>query len=1334
MVCLMRKSRVVSPVRRILLALSVLMLSVVSVRAATRTVRVGYFKSDGVNQKAEDGTLSGYGYDFFMRLAKYADWKLEFVGYERDWSDMLPMLERGEIDILGFVTETPERHDRFAFSGRPMAYTCTSIRTTPGRLGKYRLPATGMWPRSRVGYMEGDLSSARFENFAIDHSFAYELKGYPNESEAIEACKRGELELVALDAFAPYCGLASVGEIQYVRNHLAVRKGDTALLAEVDKAMDALYRSEPGWMAEVRGGYYPLKSVTAYLPAYLDGPMRRYQERLLMRLSDIGGWKITIKTCAADFHDADLSGDTLGCGVFFTMPEHDRFEMPRHCAGRRRADFFARPDDMRFTNGIPVVSSPYRVGYVRDEKMLPKFLRDYATEKGVSYRLFPVGTRTELEDRLGKGEFDLIIRSATPETALKRVAACDYVAFYVAPPAGNSSLAHAISEMLMFMHLDDPEYFLRLESECFATGDDDGRHVRVAAYGERGLAERDENGNLVGMVPDILHRVALHAGWNMTYLLMTYPEAQRALAEGTVDVIGYMTRTPEREKLYDFSGFTLGPLVYSLMTPADSHLKVNDSDSWACARIGVMRGSKSSQSLAKLLADRGVRWFPRYYNDILDSEAALRRGELDAALTLANSGNRDLVSLAEIPTDLCYFSTSRRKPWVRRDFDAAFGEILRDDPGWIGDLASRHLRTDRNVLLFSTAELAYIRSMRGRPITVSFDVVQPPLVAVDSARGEVTGVYRRLFDRFSSVSGMNFVLLPPGTPSDIKVCIDGMDDDPDPAGIMDDCWLKSGTCWVKHRSSQEKERNGMVAVLEGDRRSAEFIRQSGLRPLSCRDREGAYEAVCDGRADSYVANYAVARYYIDELKRYPALSVQRIAADTFFRPVSVLTSSAADSRLRSILAKLRDTMSDGDLDTLIFESIYSIRPSTVRTGTLVLSLLGVLVVAGLIIFWIAWLARLFRSMSQAKTRFLNSMSHDIRTPMNAIIGFSTIARRNLGDPAKVEECLGKIDVAGTHLLQLINEVLDMSRIESGTIELHEEPFDIVHQLDTVRVLFGMQSSRKGLDFSVDSSGIRHRWVRCDPTRLGQIVLNVVGNAVKYTKAGSVKVVCRETESSANGGVYVLTVSDTGIGMSKEFLRRIYDPFAREQTSTISGIQGSGLGMSIVRKMIDVCHGDIDITSEVGRGTTVTLRFSLPYCEEPASEEKAEAPKPVNLAGRRVLLVEDNALNREVARFVLESMGIVVDECVNGKEAVEKLRETGSDVYSWVLMDIQMPVMNGYEAARAIRQFNTAIPIIAMTADAFAEDREAALKAGMNEHITKPVQGEIIKAALVKLSN
>ena len=367
--------------------------------------------------------------------------------------------------------------------------------------------------------------------------------------------------------------------------------------------------------------------------------------------------------------------------------------------------------------------------------------------------------------------------------------------------------------------------------------------------------------------------------------------------------------------------------------------------------------------------------------------------------------------------------------------------------------------------------------------------------------------------------------------------------------------------------------------------------------------------------------------------------------------------------------------------------------------------------------------------SKAKSQFLSNMSHDIRTPMNAIIGYINLAKNKNITLDEVKDFLKKIETSSNHLLALINDVLEMSRIESGKMELEPIDTDLVTTLDEVRDMFATQMEGKEINFTVDTSQVKDSYVLCDKNRLNRVLLNLLSNAYKFTpKGGKISVKLLQIGDAVDKvAEYELRVKDSGIGMTPEFAAKVFEAFEREKNSTVSGIQGTGLGMAITKSIVDMMGGNIEVITAPNQGTefVINVKFTLSdnVPEKIAAQDNSTADE-INFEGMRLLLVDDIEVNREIATMILEMSGFIVDTAENGKEAVDKISASKAGDYAVVLMDIQMPIMDGYAAARAIRELEdkdlAKIPIIAMTANAFSEDVQTAKDAGMDAHIAKPI--------------
>lgn len=376
-----------------------------------------------------------------------------------------------------------------------------------------------------------------------------------------------------------------------------------------------------------------------------------------------------------------------------------------------------------------------------------------------------------------------------------------------------------------------------------------------------------------------------------------------------------------------------------------------------------------------------------------------------------------------------------------------------------------------------------------------------------------------------------------------------------------------------------------------------------------------------------------------------------------------------------------------------------------------------------------------RRAGAAKMDFLRRMSHDIRTPINGILGMIEIAEHSDGDFAKIEECHRKAREASGYLLDLVNSILDMSKLESGNVTLGHEPFDLLETIDEVGNITRMNAEENAISVAVDSSGVAHRHLLGSPLHLRQVLLNITGNAVKYTRPnGSIELACREVAAEGGSALFEIVCSDNGYGMSEEFRAHAFDPFAQESERVCNTEKGTGLGLPIVKQLVELMGGSIELESKEDVGTTFAIRLPFEVDADFAEQVRdLDLDNGLSVEGLRVLVVDDNDLNREIATFMLERSGIVVSEADNGAEAVERFAASEPGEFGLVLMDVMMPVLDGLEATRAIRALDRpdacSVPIIAMTANAFRDDVARSIEAGMNAHLSKPIDKHELIAAI-----
>lgn len=531
--------------------------------------------------------------------------------------------------------------------------------------------------------------------------------------------------------------------------------------------------------------------------------------------------------------------------------------------------------------------------------------------------------------------------------------------------------------------------------------------------------------------------------------------------------------------------------------------------------------------------------------------------------------------------------------------------------------------------------------------------------------------------------------------------------------------------------------------------------------LSFDSREDAMKAVRDGKADAAFVYLYTAQNFVNKDDR------GRLTYTTLEEPVyphRICIMSAAPHELSGILTKCIYALPDSELEDLVSEyTSYKAENVTLFTLMMFYPVRSAIVLVCIIVVLLYLmrtvtrlkgkqklldaekkrteetevLAKIAQTANESKSRFLFNMSHDIRTPLNAVLGFTNLAKESIGDADKERDYLDKIQISGEHLLEIVNDVLEMSRVETGNIVLEEETCCIEDVIDEAVIITEESSKKKNLQFIVDTTGMNYPYVLCDGFRVKEILINLLDNAVQFTPAGG-KISLNVQQIPDTDKDYVnmiIRVKDDGCGMSSLFIKKLFQPFEREKTATISGNRGTGLGLAVTKRYIDAMEGQIHVDSEVDQGTEFTITLRQKLSEKPKKDMEEISLEEVKrmFYGKRLLIAEDNDLNREIEVAILEDAGFLVEEAIDGQEAVDKVKSSADGYYSGVLMDIQMPVMDGYEATKEIRKLsNPALaktPIIAVSANAFDEDKEASAKAGMNAHIAKPIQLDYLFSTL-----
>ena len=795
----------------------------------------------------------------------------------------------------------------------------------------------------------------------------------------------------------------------------------------------------------------------------------------------------------------------------------------------------------------------------------------------------------------------------------------------------------------------------------------------------------------------------------------------------------------------------------------NTNIVAQDYKTYEKIRVGMVRGSMLNESFAQFADDRNFTYYPVYYDTRAEMLAALQNGSIDAAVSISLRRMENERIIEKIATDDFYIAVKKGNQSLLDKLDYAIMQMNRSEGDWKTRLRDRYSeRLDSKNLNFSDDEEKIIEEYRSgkKVLTIACDADVKPYAYEEN--GELKGIIPDYFKKLAEYVGIPYKIVIPKDKEEswlwrregmVDAFIDGSDLT-EHRLEMRDCaatapYMHMKLAMLMRRDFSERPRTlaiaedrGLLGVEDEYARGAEYIKL----PTST----ACMQAVLDGRADAtFVYLYAAQEFTNNDERGLLTYTV----LDSEGTDYRIVFTQRVNHRLAGIFSKAIYAQPASTIEDLASRytsykaqkiSLFAFLRSHPGLSTFILILIFLLLMALLLLTVklrsmleeerrkkqeILELADKAQEANKSKSAFLFNMSHDIRTPMNAIIGFTRLAQNVPENVALVKDYLAKINISSKHLLALINEVLEMSRIESGKVTLNKEVCSLQALVDDLHTMMQEQVQAKKLHFDVVVDKLANDDVYADRVRLEQIMVNVVSNAVKYTPdGGEIFFWLRQLESDKAGyGKYELRVKDNGIGMSEEFLQKIFTPFERENTSTVSGIQGTGLGLSITKKFVELMDGTIDVESEKDKGSEFIIRVYLEltqkkYVEKAVATENAE--KKQDFTGKRLLLTEDNLLNREIAKAILQQAGFTVDEAEDGAVAVEKLSGQKAGYYDAVLMDIQMPVMDGLAATRAIRKLPdrelAAIPIIAVSANAFAEDKKASLDAGMNAHVGKPI--------------
>ena len=884
--------------------------------------------------------------------------------------------------------------------------------------------------------------------------------------------------------------------------------------------------------------------------------------------------------------------------------------------------------------------------------------------------------------------------------------------------------------------------------------------VRVGSF-EDTFNYVNEKGARKGYGYELLETLSGYTGWQFEYVTCDWSDCFEKLKNGEIDIIGGISYTEDRTQEMLFSDEPMGVEKYYLYADLSrADISASDFKTLNGKKIGVLMGTEPEVMLAEWEEKYGLKTEHVNISNNEDVKQKLANHEIDCFVSLEESfwAERGISTITRVGESGIYYAINKNRPDIKEELDDAMRALDEAVPFYTADLYKRYFSMDYTPIL-TGEEKAWLR--KHGAIRMGFLASDSGVSTFDPATGEFTGVITDYIQFAADCLGnqeLEFQLVGyDSKEAELDALKSGEIDmifhcDQNPNLAEEYHFACTNTTWTSNlmavTNKQHFNENNVnrIAVPQNKLSLKKYLAfyYPQWEIVDCDTQEDAARLVKDGQADCFVTGISSENKYS---KKYSFYSVPLV------NPVR--SCFAVNSGNRSLLSILNKTIKAMPVNMLA--GALAMYKSSARKVTLsdfikdnffkvmLISSIAVAVVL-LTILMLLQKARKAEaaarkaasdtqelnaklqvavekaeSANRAKSTFLSNMSHDIRTPMNAIIGFTTLALSNIDDTDRVKDYLGKTLASSNHLLSLINDVLDMSRIESGKIHLEEVEVNLSDVLHDLKTIVSGQIYAKQLELYMDAMDVTDEDVYCDKTRLNQILLNLLSNAIKFTPAGgTVSVRVRQLAGKVHGcGQYEFRIKDNGIGMSQEFAQKIFEPFERERTSTVSRIQGTGLGMAITKNIVDMMGGTIEVQTAQGKGTEFTVCVPMR-----AQTEQRPVEKITELEGLKALVVEDNELNREIAQEILREYGFRVDTAENGAVAVEKVSTAAPGSYDLLLMDVQMPHMDGYEATRCIRALGRSdaqkVPIFAMTANAFAEDVQKSREAGMNAHISKPL--------------
>ena len=905
--------------------------------------------------------------------------------------------------------------------------------------------------------------------------------------------------------------------------------------------------------------------------------------------------------------------------------------------------------------------------------------------------------------------------------------------------------------------------------------------IRVGSF-EDTFDYVDKNGVRRGYGYELMQALAGYTGWKFEYVKCDWSDCFDKLENGEIDIMGDISYTDERAQKMLFPDEPMGEEKYILYADlSDTDIGMSDFKSLDGKRVGVLMDTEPEIMLTEWENKNGIHTEHVNVNNNDDVEKKLANHEIDCFVSLEESiwSEQGISSVTTIGKSGIYFAINKERSDIKTKLDYAMRQLEQDSPFFKADLYKKYFTLDY-IQLLTGKEKVWVEEHGG--IQIGFLNNDPAIFSMDKETGKLTGMLAEYISYAKDCLGnqtLEFNIQAYDNYDEIIQALQNREIDMifyagrNPYFAEQNGYALTNTAWtyslmaVTDEEKFDENKVYTVAVPKEKYALKQHIAFSypEWKLVDCDSLDNAADMVIQEKADCFLMGASQALIY-DNSQNFKSVPLTKTMEACF-------TVREGEGSLLSILNKTIKAMPsdmltsalaiyDSTADKVTFSDFIkdNLLVFLATVGFLALSIIGIILVLLRKARKAEAVAKLAakdtkklndkleialkkaEDASLAKTRFLNNMSHDIRTPMNAILGYAQLMEEELKekDLPETSDHLEKLQQSGNLLLSIINNVLDMARIESGKMEIDENYGRIEDIRQTLFEIFGDEAKKKNIALHY-TINVEHEHILTDTTKVKEIFVNILSNAIKYTPSGgSVMINIDELVCDEPGYMMVRTrVSDTGIGMSQDYLTKIFDAFTRERNTTKSKITGSGLGMSIVKRYVDLLGGTIDVESEPGKGSTFTVTLKHRIADESyyvKKHDEGSGTASKILEGKNILLAEDNDLNAEIAEAILERAGLKTERVEDGIQCVNKITKMPVGTYDMILMDIQMPRMDGYKATQAIRHLpdkdKACIPIVAMTANAFEEDKRDAVAAGMNGHIAKPIQIDKLLSMLAEV--